>query len=218
MSTERLDTGKALLTALKHSAQAGKLSLTLPVGQPVQALLRVIPTTPGALNEQDLHLLSEWRNRYVQSFLTIFHAHPERTARWLTEFVGPNPSKILFMVEDLNGTSLGHIGLDFINWETGYGEADAIVSGGASPKGLMKLALQTALCWSRDQLGLSQLGVRVRSDNTALEFYKKTGFVEQKRIPITMREEGDMQVWSEDPQSSRPEPSLVHMLFDFSVC
>jgi RimJ/RimL family protein N-acetyltransferase len=215
MSTARLETGKALLAALKQSTQAGQLALVLPVGQPVQAVLRLIPTQPGALNAQDLQLLSDWRNRYVQSFLTIFHAHPERTARWLTEFVGPSPAKILFMVEDLNGVSLGHIGLDFINWETGYGEADAIVSGGSSPKGLMKLALQTALRWARDQLGLSQLGVRVRSDNTALTFYQKTGFVEQKRVPISARQEGDMQVWSEDPSSATPEPSLVYMLFDF---
>ena len=88
------------------------------------------------------------------------------------------------MLDALDGTRLGHLGIGFIDWEGGYGEADAIVSGGASPPGLMKAALQTLLRWAETQLGLRRLAVRVRSDNPAVAFYARTGFREWQRVPI----------------------------------
>ena len=215
--SDTLANGKTLLQALKRAAGSGRVGLAIPVGRPVSGYLRVIPTAPGQLDALDLQLLSEWRNKYVSSFLTEFHAHPERTAHWLTEYVHDNDSKILFMLEDLHGTRLGHIGIAFIDWASGYGEADAIVSGGDSPPGLMKLALQTSLAWVRDQLGVTTLGVRVRSDNSALEFYRKVGFQETKRICLRKELVADGIAWHEDPSLSEVEPSLVYMIYEASA-
>ena len=208
-----LSTGKALIRCLKDSSGLNQTNLVIPVGHSVNAYLRVIPTVREELDPVDLRLLSEWRNKYVKSFLTEFHAHPERTAKWLTEYVHQSDGKILFMLESLDGVRLGHIGLAFINWETGYGEADAIVSGGDSPRGLMKLALQTTLKWARDQLSLTTLGVRVRSDNTALEFYKKVGFEEIKRVPLRSEKNGEDINWFEDESFLAFEASLVYMIY-----
>ncbi|RZT30825.1 GNAT family N-acetyltransferase [Cupriavidus agavae] len=203
--------GRALIAGIKGSASTNRVSLSIPVGRPVRAMLRPIPTREGCISQIDLELLSEWRNRYVKSFLTEFVAHATRTERWLVDYVHANPSKLLFMVEDLDGKPLGHIGIDFIDWETGYGEADAIVSGGDSPRGLMKEALRTMLQWAEDQLGLTRLAVRVRSDNTALEFYRKVGFVEQKRVPLNVERTEHMVRWYEDPALSNAAASLVYM-------
>lgn len=207
--------GAALIASIKASAAVDNVGVVIPVGRPVVAMLRPIPTRPGCISQSDLELLSEWRNRYVKSFLTEFSAHASRTERWLVDFVHANPSKLLFMVENLDGEPLGHIGIDFIDWEAGYGEADAIVSGGASPRGLMKEALQTMLAWAGDQLGLTRLAVRVRSDNTALEFYRKVGFVEQKRVPLNVERTQDMVRWYEDPTLANAQASLVYM--DYQV-
>jgi RimJ/RimL family protein N-acetyltransferase len=204
------------LALLKQQAATDKVALVIPVGKPVRATLRVIPTLAGKLDPLDLALLSDWRNRYVKSFLTEFDATPARTAGWLTGAVHGNDGKILFMVESLDGTRLGHIGLAFIDWERGYGEADAIVSGGDSPPGLMKLALQTTLQWARDQLGLTSLGVRVRSDNPALAFYRKVGFNEIKRVPLACRVHADGVDWTEDPALIDAAASLVYMLYQES--
>jgi RimJ/RimL family protein N-acetyltransferase len=201
------------LAVLKAGAARDKVTLVIPVGKPVVACLRVIPTLADRLDPLDLELLSEWRNRHVKSFLTEFVATPARTAAWLSGHVHGNDGKILFMVENLDGARLGHIGLAFIDWRTGYGEADAIVRGGDSPPGLMKLALQTTLQWARDQLGLTSLGVRVRSDNPALAFYRKVGFHETKRVPLTSAAQADGIVWTEDPALGDAEPSLVYMLY-----
>jgi RimJ/RimL family protein N-acetyltransferase len=210
---DRLSSGRQLLTSIKASAASGKVSLALPVGSSVCAVLRPIPTAPGYLDALDLRLLSEWRNRFVKSFLTEFVATDARTASWLSGAVHENDGKILLMMEDLHGERLGHIGLGFIDWRTGYGEADAIVRGGDAPRGLMKLALQTTLKWAKDQLGLTTLGVRVRSDNTALDFYRKTGFVETRRVPLAVRSNEDMVTWYEDPDLQDSQASLVHMIY-----
>lgn len=208
-----LSAGRACLALLKATAARGKTSLVLPVGRPVVAYLRTIPTAPGCLDPLDVALLGEWRNRFVKSFLTEFDAHPARTAAWLNGPVHANDGKILFMVESLDGVRFGHIGLAFIDWDTGYGEADAIVRGGDAPPGLMKLALQTTLKWARDQLGLTSLGVRVRSDNTALEFYRKVGFSETKRVALAKHEHGGDVTWTESPGLVGAEASLVYMQY-----
>lgn len=209
----QLASGRQLLAALKATAAAGKATLALPIGSPVCAVLRPIPTAPGNLDPVDLRLLSEWRNRFVKSFLTEFVANDERTGKWLSSAVHNDDGKILLMVENLQGERVGHIGLGFIDWTTGYGEADAIVRGGDSPPGLMKLALQTALKWAQEQLGLTTLGVRVRSDNTALDFYRKVGFQEIKRVPLAVTETPDMITWFEDPALKHSRASLVYMIY-----
>jgi RimJ/RimL family protein N-acetyltransferase len=205
--------GRQLLTSFKATAAAGKTTLALPVGSPVVALLRPIPTAPGCLDPLDLQLLSEWRNRFVKSFLTEFMADDARTGKWLSGAVHEDDGKILLMVETLSGERVGHIGLGFIDWTTGYGEADAIVRGGNAPPGLMKLALQTTLQWAKDQLGLTTLGVRVRSDNTALDFYRKVGFEEIKRVALAVSTTPDMITWSENPTLQNSQASLVHMIY-----
>lgn len=208
-----LSDGKILLGALKRTAGTAGAGVRIPVGSPVQAVLRPVATRADRLNATDVKLLTEWRNRFVPSFLTDFVATEERTARWLTDFVGPNENKILFMV-DVDGQTVGNIGLDFIDWETGYGEADNIVKGGESRHGLMKLALQTTMDWAFKQLGLRSLGVRVRSDNTALEFYRKVGFKETKRVPLRRVVEPDMVRWIEDAAAESPSASLVYMVYE----
>lgn len=206
--------GQALLRALKDGTRADAPTLVLPVGTPVRALLRPIATVAGAVDPVDVWLLSEWRNRHVKSFLTEFDATDARTTAWLTGAIHANGGKLLFMLDDLAGERLGHLGLGFIDWTAGYGEADAIVSGGASPPGLMKQALQTLLHWAQEQLGLQTLAVRVRSDNPAVAFYEKVGFREFKRVPLAVRRGAGFTEWVEDHSLARSVASLVHMRYE----
>lgn len=205
---------QTLLRAVKDTTKAAAPALVLPVGTPVQALLRPIASIPGETDPTDVRLLGEWRNRYVKSFLTEFVANDARTRAWLSGPVHDDCGKILFMLEALDGTRIGHLGLGFIDWQTRYGEADAIVSGGASPRGLMKKALQTLLEWANKQLELDILAVRVRSDNPAVAFYEKVGFREFQRVPLAVRRTPDLTEWTEDPSLTEYEASLVHMRYE----
>ena len=203
--------GQQLFAAIKQTTRAGQPGLLLPVGQPLRAVVRPIATVPGHTDAIDVQLLTDWRNRHVKSFLTEFVSTPERTAAWLAAGVHENPGKMLFMVETLEGERVGHVGLGFIDWERGYGEADAIVSGGASPPGLMKASLLALMRWARDALGLQTLAVRVRSDNPAVEFYRKVGFQEYQRVPIVATTVAGGVDWSEDPGAACAPASLVYM-------
>jgi hypothetical protein len=166
------------------------------------------------LQPGDVQRLTDWRNRFASAFLTEFQATTDRTARWLTEVVGPNDSKILFMVDDPVGRTFAYAGIDFIDWTALSGEADAIVRGGDAPPGTMTEALRTLMAWARGQLGLHELGVRVRSDNTALEFYRKIGFREMRRVALREVAEADRVALVEDPSRAAVDPSLVYMRFD----
>ncbi|HET9479672.1 MAG TPA: GNAT family N-acetyltransferase [Pyrinomonadaceae bacterium] len=203
-----MSTGGELLQALKAVSQ------TIPVGDPAEAVLRPVATAAANLNRNDVRVLTEWRNRYVTSFLTEFAASEARTERWLTKTVGPDPTRILFMLDDLNGHTLGYLGLAFIDWEKRTGEADAIVRGVDSGPGLMSRALLTLLGWAHQQLGLTtSLSVRVRSDNpAALRFYLKFG-VETRRVSLREVAEPDMRRWVEDESLSVSPVQLVYVSF-----
>lgn len=206
--------GRNLLRSLKAAAGLPGPQTQIPVASPPMALLRPVPTQESLLNPEDVRLLTEWRNRYVTAFLTEFTATEDRTARWLTRVVGPADGKILFMLDDPDGTPFGYMGLDFIDWENRTGEADAIVRGKpTSLPGMMTLAIRTLLEWAHGQLGLEELGVRVRSDNEAVAFYKKAGYEEVRRVPLRSIPEPGMVRWVEDETVQQPAITLVHMTY-----
>ena len=211
MTAGALTIGRNLLVSLKATAGTPGAKSVLCVNYPPRAFLRPVATHPALLNVNDVRLLSEWRNRYVSSFLTEFDATPARTSRWLSEIVGPADDKILFMLDMPNGSTIGHIGIGFIDWMNGYCEADAIVRGGDAPRGLMAESLLQMLSWAINSLGVNSIGVRVRSDNPALRFYQKIGFVEMTRVALKMTRDADMIRWLEDPSMANPGVSLVHM-------
>lgn len=205
--------GRNLLAVLKATAGLPGPAVVIPVGSPSEAFLRPVATKKELLNPEDVRVLTDWRNRFVKAFLTEFQANERQTARWLVEVVGPKEGKILFMVEDLNGRTFGYMGLDYIDWNHKYGEADAVVRGAAAGPGTMNRALQTLLAWAREHLGLRKLGVRVRSDNTALEFYRKVGFQEVSRIPLRPVQEPEMIRLVEDESLESATVHLIQMLW-----
>lgn len=208
--------GRELLLTLKANATASAPCLCIPVGFPVEAVLRPVATAAGSVNEHDVHVLTEWRNRFVSSFLTEFVATEARTEQWLTEVVGPDPTRILFMLDDTLGATVGYLGLAFIDWEEQTGEADAIVRGAETAPGVMARAMFTLLDWARGQLGLKSVGARVRSDNLALKFFLKFA-VETKRVPLRAAEEPNVEPrmvqWVEDETLVDAPVSLVYITF-----
>jgi RimJ/RimL family protein N-acetyltransferase len=203
---------RALLLLLKSTAGSAGPSLSLPVGAPVEGLLRPVATRPDAQSESDVLCLTEWRNEHVKSFLTEFVATVPQTRRWLAETVGPSDSRILFVVERLDGEIVGYMGLAFIDWDKAYAEADAVVRGRPAQRHLMTRALRAMLAWAASQLSLKTFGVRVRSDNPARLFYEKFGFREVKRVALRKISSDGLIKWEEDPLLAEEGGlTLVHM-------
>lgn len=201
-------TGRDLLTALKLAAGRPGPQIQLVVNQNIR--LRIVATNLDYQRSHDVHCLTAWRNKFVNSFLTEFVATETQTARWLAETVGPSDDRILFMADDRDGTAIGYMGIGFIDWKRRYAEADSIVRGRDAEKGGMSLALRTMIEWCQGQLAIEEVGVRVRSDNPALQFYRKFGFVERLRVPLSRRIEGGKTIWDENPAEPNPEVWLVH--------
>ena len=205
--------GRDLLQSLKENSTVNRPCLSIPVGFPVEAFMRPVSTTAGQLNTNDVRVLTHWRNRFVQSFLTEFEATEDRTAEWLTETIGPDPTRIMFMLDDVHSETIGYLGLGFIDWEKREGEADAAVRGVKAARGIMRKAFLTLLGWAYEQLGLTIIRGRVRSDNPALPFFLKLA-TETKRVPLRRIEEPDMIRWVEDATLLSSSLSLVHLTFD----
>jgi RimJ/RimL family protein N-acetyltransferase len=186
----------------------------VPVGSPVRALLRPVPCRHGETRRDDVVRLTEWRNRFATAFLTEFRADVHRTERWLVETVHPDDTRILFMVDDLNGVPVGCMGLASIDWQSGLFEADNVARGAPAPRGLMGETLQAMLRWAVSQLGLVDPWLRVRSDNTAVEFYERIGFVETRRIPLRRHAEPGTIRWVEDPTAPADGLAVVYMRWE----
>jgi RimJ/RimL family protein N-acetyltransferase len=205
---------KQLLMSLKCAAGKPGPQLGLRAGVSDAVYLRPVATRREVQNMSDVRCLTEWRNKFVASFLTEFKATKSRTSDWLANTVGPDDSRILFMVDDPDGRTIGYMGIAFINWKTGYGEVDSVVRGRSAAKGAMTAAMGALIMWGRGQLGLDTIGVRVRSDNPALAFYRKSGFVERKRVPLSCRSASNGLVWYEDRDNRSTAISLVYHTLD----
>src|SRR2546430_14507985 len=133
--------GRNLLVLLKATAGMPSPALIIPVGYPPKAFLRPVATKKELLNAEDICLLTCWRNRFVQAFLSEFQATESRTAQWLVDVVGPKEGKILFMLDNPNGGTVGYMGLGYIEWERRYGEAGALGAGAGGSQGTIICAL-----------------------------------------------------------------------------
>lgn len=209
MSVPTCDAGRRLVAAVKDATRAGNACLSLVAERGIT--LRPIGTSPGAASNEEVRLLTEWRNRHVTVFLTEFEATQERTAAWLVSTVGRDPGRIVFTLRGPSGTVFGLCGLAFADWVAGTVELDGVVRGTTAAPGGMSVAVPALLDWAVGQLGLTTPLVRIVSDNShALAFYRRLGFVETHRVPLRRVEEPGMVSWVPDPSGSADARQIVH--------
>lgn len=157
------------------------------------------PITLASLEaKQDAALVTEWRNVHRDAFMTWFTATEARSKAWLENQVINRPDRILFMIE-VDGESIGHIGLINFDFAEKSCELDNVVRGraGLFPGG-MTLALRALIAWSFDELMVESLFLKVFSDNQrALALYENCGFALIQQIPLRRIEQGDQTQWVE---------------------
>jgi hypothetical protein len=203
-----MTSGREILNDWKRNPEA-----KIPVGDPAEAVMRPVATVAGSIKPNDVRVLTEWRNRFVTSFLTEFEATDARTERWLIDVVGPDSNRILFMLDDLNGRTIGYLGIAFIDWEERTGEADAFVRGVDDMPGIMKKAALALFGWAHRELGLTTaMTARIRWDNPSLPFFLKIS-TENRRVPLRATEEPDMRRWVEDESLPSSPAGLVYITF-----
>jgi RimJ/RimL family protein N-acetyltransferase len=172
------------------------ISATIRAGQSIT--LRPLQAAGQQISEEDIERLTEWRNRNSQYFLTDFTTTHERTRNWAISMAGPDLSRILFLLDTVDGVTFGHVGLCNIDEGKSYCELDNIVRGNGGPKGAMAAAVEALSRWTTETMRLQHLWVRVIADNPAVSFYERLGFQFVKDVPLVRHPDGPSSVrWQE---------------------
>ena len=188
-----------------------------------EAYLRAIPIgSSGFLvpvcraHESDSELiqkLTAWRNTNVHVYPTQFVATIESTKAWLATRLLDVADRILFLVVDNIGKSVGHIGLSGCHNDDFLFEIDNVVRGDpAADKGLFSRSINTLIHWARTTLPVEGFFLRVMDDNPhAIDFYKRNGFVENCRISLTMQKKTDFTSYTEARADQHVSKQFVRM-------
>jgi len=174
----------------------------------------------GRIDRSVVQMLTSARNMHADSFLTKFVATPARTELWLSQYVAADPTRILFTVRDfISGEFYGYMGLAYGDPTGSRIEGDAIVrfSDSLLP-GLMKAAFIRMVEWASQDIGISEVWVRVLADNPAVAFYEACGFERTREAPLYENRgaSGDLEELSEDPQVESwllSDRALVYMRY-----
>lgn len=156
---------------------------------------------PLTINDSDdiqiITLLANWRKKVQHWFPTQFNITEQGTKNWLQNGIIQKPDRILFMIK-VNKDFIGHIGLNRFQFNKKIAVLDNVIRGNKKYKGIMTTAINTLMQWGRDELGIKGYTLLTHSDNSAaLALYKKLGFEEIKRIPLTQKIFADRTEWIE---------------------
>lgn len=177
------------------------------------ALLRVI-STASLQNSEEVKHLAAWRKKNQIWFPSQFKVTLKGTKRWSKTALLEQKDRILFMILDLSGNYLGHVGLyrfDFMNKSC---ELDNVVRGANILPGVMFDASKALINWSKETLGLKDFTLKVFHDNQrALNLYHRLGFREILRIPLAKTVKNGVTSWEEitDKSVLKAERYFVEM-------
>ena len=176
---------------------------------------RLRPASSEQPARVDVYYLTHWRNQNVHAFLSEFVATEVRTECWLREYVGPDPTRIVFMVQ-VGDQIVGYMGLAQIDWDRRSFELDGIVRGRAdAPRGVMTCGVLAMIDWAVNGLGLDRPAVRVLAHNAdAVAFYHRMGFADSHRVALyRVTSNGESQL-TEEPTGEPPAAALIYMTLD----
>lgn len=130
-------------------------------------------------------LMSQWRNFHAAAFFPASLTSQEQTVNWLASRVLAEKQRLLFLVEDRQLGTVGHIGLWLRDgWRL---EVDNVIkSPDCSKRGVMSRALSSLAKWCEDNLPVEELFLRVLSTNShAISFYRSSHFVPSGSRKVT---------------------------------
>jgi RimJ/RimL family protein N-acetyltransferase len=139
----------------------------------------VYPITWNDLNNKKIiKKLKNWRNENQIAFPKVFNATENGTLVWLEKAVLKREDRLLFLIDDIYGKTIGHIGVSSFNYEEKTCEIDNIIRGDISSQSkVMEHAVSGLLSWIFEMINPKYIKLRVFNDNTkAIALYYKLGF------------------------------------------
>lgn len=161
-----------------------------------------------------VQLLDRWRADNPTLSPSRFPITHERTRRWIMDLIINNDRRILFMLQNLKGQYIGHIGFTNIDSEQHSAEVDMVLRGEPTePARFMHYAMETLVEWGKQELLLEHIDLVVLPHNKcAISFYSRCGFHNDGFIPLIKCEANNEISWGRCPKSmSASEFYFIHM-------
>jgi len=146
-----------------------------------------------ATDDKLIAKLAQWRTENAFAYPTQFLVTIAGTASWLRSRVLDVEDRMLFMVLDKYGNSIGHLGFANSINDSREMEIDNVVRGvkNAQP-GIMSHAMRALLDWAEETIGPHIIYLKVFQDNRrAIEFYHRLGFKDDGLVPLRRHKDGD---------------------------
>lgn len=168
-------------------------------------------TIPGCVE-----LFSRWRVENPTISTARFAVTHERTEKWLDNLLISNNNRFIFLIQELSGEYIGHIGFANFRYDHRIAEVDSVLRGKKEGNpGIMQYAMQSLIHWGKETLGLEHIDLEVLSDNDhAISFYQRCGFYHDGQIPLEKVETPDEVKWVPcEDRSKEAEKYYLHMTF-----
>ena len=160
-----------------------------------------------------VELFAKWRKENPTISPSQFVITNERTEKWLNDLVIYNDNRIIFLIRDMKGRYVGHIGLAGFRYEQKTAEVDSVLRGEKDIEpGMMRYAMNALLQWGRERL--KHFDLEELSDNAhAVSFYERCGFVRDKLIPLVKVESpGEVRWVPSDRPAENADRYYLHMV------
>jgi len=147
--------------------------------------------------------ISKWRVQNPSISTGTFEVTDERTKIWLDNLVLDRWDRLLFLLRDLDGSYIGHLGFSSVDVINKNAEVDSVLRGDreAMP-GIMTFAMRSLIRFGTNVMALDEIILNVFDDNKhAIMFYEKLGFNEVSKIPlyeVKMEDEVKLEIAPED--------------------
>ena len=138
-----------------------------------------------------VEMLTSWRNRHRQFFLTQFEATVPRTRQWLEHTILADSTRVMFFIHEHSGEPIGHIGVLRLDQPTV--ELDNMIRGRSGGNGqLMHWAEVALLRWLFEVRRVSGVCLQVLANNwIPIRLHSMIGFRVVEALPLVRQELND---------------------------
>ena len=164
---------------------SGQTSLNLKISDENGLTVgEMVPLNKNHLNDPEMiQLLTDWRNRNMEYFLSQFVATPERTHIWMRDVLFKKGDQLLFLIR-ANEKLVGHFG--FKNLTTNHVLLDNAMRGSRDghPK-LFTFAGKVLVDWLIRMFSIERIDAYVMVENVAsIMMSKQIGFKDWHKYPL----------------------------------
>lgn len=170
-----------------------------------------------ATDKSLIEQFSTWRSENSFAFFSQFKVTISGTSNWLQSQIINRRDRILFLLIDKYGNSIGHLGFTNSINDKEEMEIDSVLRGVKGvKKGIMSNAVNALINWAQEIIMPRIIFLRVFSDNEkAIKFYKGVGFKIDEKIPLRKCVEHDRIAYkpSEEDGNKEPDKFALRMIY-----